>query len=136
MAETPNLYLGSFHGPHADPIYPLSEKWTTDQDAIDILAQLRRTFLPMLQNRPVSDLVAECSLSQRAVNVLKKAKITTMKQLIELPARTVVHLPNSGRKTAEEVYTALRVLKIEAPGWREGLIDWLKLTKGKCYGRI
>lgn len=97
----------------------------TDQPVAEHIMQLLKDTTPMLYEikelsilgtsaAPVKTTPIEAlNLTMRTEHALKADNIFTVERLMQLPANTLLKIPNLGRKSLDEIRDSLRVMNLE-----------------------
>lgn len=97
----------------------------TDQPVAEHIMQLLKDTTPMLYEikelsilgtsaAPVKTTPIEAlNLTMRTEHALKADNIFTVERLMQLPANTLLKIPNLGRKSFDEIRDSLRVMNLE-----------------------
>lgn len=97
----------------------------TDQPVAEHIMQLLKDTTPMLYEikelsilgtsaAPVKTTPIEVlNLTMRTEHALKADNIFTVERLMQLPANTLLKIPNLGRRSLDEIRDSLRVMNLE-----------------------
>lgn len=97
----------------------------TDQSVAEHVMQLLKDTTPMLYEIKELSILGTCAapikttpievlnLTMRTEHALKSDDIFTVERLMQLPANTLLKIPNLGRKSLDEIRDSLRALNLE-----------------------